>query len=704
MSEELREFNADFVGRVMAGAQAQGVSPSESFFAEVCGDLRDGGELTDDVKYAFWQQREGNLRTELAGWDYDDEREILTLIVARFFPDEDVQTLRKDDALAWLKWAQRFFERSTRRLHEDIDETSDAHEAAREMFGLWQNTNAKESPKIKTLRVMLISNGETSAQFKNEIKKSGLGKFEFGGIAGEYAVLDVAFLYNQFISQTATADFVVDEFGDAKVTALPVDSCEGYESYLAAVDALTLARIYARLGARILERKIRAFLSYKHSVNKGIRNTITYSPERFFAYNNGIVAVASGVELEWRKLRKIHNFQIVNGAQTISVIYDQFKNGGESGDNLAGVFVPMKLCVIAKDTAQDELIEQITKCANMQNGVKDADFYATHPFHKEFKEHSKRVFTPAGRGSTHWFYERMRNEYTTAKNIATRKFEFERNNPLKQKIIKADVAKIFVAWAKKPHFVVSGQKKCFDEFAKILDERCGERGEKTQNFVTEVLFKECVAWLIIWRCLGSIVSHAPWYKGGRAQVVAYSAAYLAHWLAKNNAQLNWRAVWDEQEVGGELGAGLALIAQQVSAHITCPPAGITPQQWWKKQACWTAVSELDFGLELGGEVLASDYDRAISQGEARDEKRARREIGEIEKMNFVYKWGAEKWRALRDYYARDKFDGFTPQQQDLLEQIANGSLKIQNYDKMLKQCAILYDLWMQASKEGWVAE
>ena len=47
----------------------------------------------------------------------------------------------------------------------------------------------------------------------------------------------------------------------------------------------------------------------------------------FFAYNNGITATASDVELNDKgQIIKLTNFQIVNGGQTTSAIYAAKKN------------------------------------------------------------------------------------------------------------------------------------------------------------------------------------------------------------------------------------------------------------------------------------------------------------------------------------------------------------------------------------------
>lgn len=81
-----------------------------------------------------------------------------------------------------------------------------------------------------------------------------------------------------------------------------------------------------RYGARLLEANVRSFLSQTGKVNKGIRDTLRDAPERFMAYNNGIVLIADEASfsrtsdgstgLSWLK-----GMQIVNGGQTTASIY-----------------------------------------------------------------------------------------------------------------------------------------------------------------------------------------------------------------------------------------------------------------------------------------------------------------------------------------------------------------------------------------------
>src|SRR5207248_1931570 len=108
-----------------------------------------------------------------------------------------------------------------------------------------------------------------------------------------------------------------------------------YTAYLAIIPAEVLNEIYAQYGARLLELNVRSFLQARGKVNRGIRDTILQEPERFLAYNNGISATASGVDLRPMEgggvgIARISDLQIVNGGQTTASIHHAVRR--EKGD------------------------------------------------------------------------------------------------------------------------------------------------------------------------------------------------------------------------------------------------------------------------------------------------------------------------------------------------------------------------------------
>ena len=85
--------------------------------------------------------------------------------------------------------------------------------------------------------------------------------------------------------------------------------------------------------------------------------------------------------------------------------------------------------------AIEELVPLVSRYANTQNRVNEADFSANHPFHVKIEQLSETIFTPGER--QRWFYERARGQYEVARSrvgtTASRLRTFDETTPRKQK-------------------------------------------------------------------------------------------------------------------------------------------------------------------------------------------------------------------------------------------------------------------------------
>ena len=241
-------------------------------------------------------------------------------------------------------------------------------------------------------------------------------------------------MYRQATVGRGREDIDVDlanTFGGA-LPVLPAQQPEAdHESYLAIMPGKVLAAIYDRWGTRLLEQNVRVFLQHRGKVNKGIRATIENEPNMFFAYNNGITATAEEVDIDddggRLLLRRLKNFQIVNGGQTTASIHSAQRRQVD----VSQAFVQMKLSVVDPERA-NSLVPKISEFANSQNRVSAADFFANHPFHVRMEEFSRRIHAPSPDGTfrqSKWFYERARGQYADARGGLTqaqrKKFDLE---------------------------------------------------------------------------------------------------------------------------------------------------------------------------------------------------------------------------------------------------------------------------------------
>ena len=236
--------------------------------------------------------------------------------------------------------------------------------------------------EIKKIRLIIITDGKITKNLASIPNKV------LSGIDAEYRIIDIGFLYKIYTINNSKNNFDVE----VDLPALVVDTpAQDYRSYLSVIGGNTIVEIYDAFGSRLLEQNFRTFLQFRGNLNKGLRNTIEYRPEIFFAYNNGITATANDVVLQDGKIVKISNFQIVNGGQTVSAIYASSKNAKL---DVSKIYVQMKLSVVADTEKQDEFVSKVSEYANTQNKINQSDFFSNSPFHKDFKECSRRNLAP----------------------------------------------------------------------------------------------------------------------------------------------------------------------------------------------------------------------------------------------------------------------------------------------------------------------
>lgn len=466
-----------------------------------------------------------------------------------------------------------------------------------------------------------------------------------------------------------------------------------YQSFLGIMDGEQLFKIYDEYGQKLLEENVRTFLQFRGGVNKGIRNTIQYKPDMFFAYNNGITATATNVKTENGKIIRISDFQIVNGGQTTSAIYAAKKN---SKLDISKISVQMKLSVVNNIEKKCEFVSSVSQYANTQNKVNKSDFFSNSPFHKEMKDYSNRIWVSTRGGSqkrTHWFYERVRGEYLNeqAYLTAAKKRQFQIENPKDQLIEKTFLAKSESAWDRKPHIVSKGAQYSFEEFANSVTNTL----EKNQMAITEKYFRDAVSRVILFRATEKIVSKAVWYENAfRAQTVAYSIALLSHAIHKKEVFFDFSKIWDIQQLPIELIELMKVITKKVYERITNPPAGYANiAQWCKKDACWTDVRSIEFDLSLLKNLVITNDEAKYEQKSGKKEKDL--DSG-IEIQAFVIQTKFEHWVQLQGYYLSN-IRSLTITQRDILKKYTEGRIPLPSE----KQSKVLYALYQKAKKDGW---
>ena len=449
----------------------------------------------------------------------------------------------------------------------------------------------------ETIRIVLVAN----ARILSNARTSGYIRAgeRVGGAKLEFQIWDLDRMFRLFQGgrghEPVTVDFP-SEFG-ALVPCLELPKmAEEYSCCLAVFPGDLLADVYERYGTQLLEKNVRVFLQERGKVNKGILKTIETRPQMFLAFNNGISITAKAVEFGrdaatgQTGIRRLEDFQIVNGGQTTASLHNARK---KHKLDLSKTFVQAKISIVGADANVDELVRDISFYANSQNKIKASDPASGGVFHIALEQISKATWTPNGK--TRWYYERMAGQYAVDKEAESRTVggsqRFERERPKSQRLQKTDVAKILLAWQGSPEVASLGGEKCFQKFSLGLRD----------GFVPdETFFKTLVAKAIIFKTIDGIVKEQgnTEYK---ANVVAYTMALLNE---KTENRIDLLKIWERQAIPEALRRELDVLSQKVRHVIettaknnTGTNANVT--EWAKKDGCWEAVQ----GIAVDKEAL-----------------------------------------------------------------------------------------------------
>ena len=126
----LDEFYEDFMQSVLSESDSRGLMKSQAFFENVCEELVSIGELTPNYTFAEYQK----TGMEVEGYDYDEERNILSILTHKFFQEDEMQTLTKSIIDTKFKRLEGFYEKCLDELYINLEETSEAYSMAYNIY------------------------------------------------------------------------------------------------------------------------------------------------------------------------------------------------------------------------------------------------------------------------------------------------------------------------------------------------------------------------------------------------------------------------------------------------------------------------------------------------------------------------------------------------------------------------------------------
>jgi hypothetical protein len=581
---ELARFAAQLNAEVRDRAEAAGVGSgrafTESTFADlVCENLVSIGVL-EEANIAFFEGRVGRAGVRVNGYGMSDSADTLDLIAALFLNSAAVETVGKEEIVKAAVQARRFLTAAVGNELE-MERPSDEWDMASRI--------SSAATTLRRCRILLVTDGRAA------VRKIEAGSV--GAIGIEFDIWDIERLYRALPAGMERSEIEIDferEYGGSlPCLELPSPANE-YSAYSASIPGEVLCRLYEKYGARLLELNVRSFLSARGKVNSGIRKTLREEPTRFLAYNNGIVATVDEISAMRRKdgqlvIKSVKGLQIVNGGQTTASIH---RAKFVDRIDVSSVFVPAKITLI-DPSRQDEIVRNISRCANTQNVSQIADLSANDSFHIEIERLSENIWNPGEGGR--WFYERARGQYQVAKarRAATPSLlrRFNTETPPARKFTKTDLAKFMQAWSQHPHQVSLGAQKNFDHFMHDLREHAGRDWVPDGGF-----YKELVAKAIVFRTAERIVREEG-FPAYRANIIAYLVAYLSYVSAE---RLDLEAVWQRQELSESLRNLLRAWSHAIAQAISDGAQGRNVTEWCKKVTCWEMVRLIE--LRIDGEL------------------------------------------------------------------------------------------------------
>ena len=640
-----QEFKKDFLESAKVAASVTGEGSCASFVENMAQYLIDI-EVIPEFYPSFYKGQRGSHKYRVDGYVLDEFDYTMNLIVADYVGIDEERTLTNTNAKTMFKQLRYFIDIAT---NTDLYKEIEISTPCSDLVDMLRSTR----DRVRKYRLFIFTDADMSSAIKT------IDIEDCNGIPVEGQIWDIERLFRVCCSEQGRQVIEIDftEYCEGGIPCLEASSAmtEQYSSYLGVIPGKVLADIYDMNGSKLLEGNVRSFLSTKVAVNKKIRATILNSPEMFFAFNNGISATAMDVQIETTNQGKFikfaRDFQIINGGQTTASISNARYKDKASLDN---IYVQMKLTAIDESTQEEsnELIRNISRSSNSQNKVSDADFFASHPFHRRMEQISRHMFAPASSGAqyeTKWFYERARGQYLQEQMRMTpaKKKQFELQHPKNKVIKKTDLAKVQNTWRGNPQIVSKGAQTNFASFAEWIN----DEWEKNDTQFNERYFQSTAALLLLFQLLEKQIPKQEWYEGGyRANVIYYTVA-LFHKLLKEQfggMDLDLIYIWNKQEVPEIIASILIDLSKEVFYKITDPARKvINVTQWCKRNECWEEVKNLEYTLPRTIEsYLITCNEAKIAEKHAKKEQRI---VNDINAQVEVVKYSSEDWKRLSDF-------------------------------------------------------
>lgn len=570
----------------------------EQIFTRIVVDmLAEAGE-TENAAIAYDEKALGTKNQhKINAYAISDNYETVDLFISILDNSPEIKTVTKSEIETATKRITNFFRKASYNDYvNDVAESSPIFEFANTLANF---PELKEN--LVRVNATILTNGEYKGDFPPSVQICGYNLF--------YRIIDINYLYQ--ISEESRVPIELDfENFEGEQFEIPCLSAttdnQDYKAYIAIIPGTCLAKMYERYGARLLEQNVRSFLQFTGKINKGIRDTIRTEPHMFLAFNNGIAATADYLELDEtsRYIKKIRNLQIVNGGQTTASIYNTVK---KDKTDISNIFVQVKFSIIENPDHYGDIVSRISRYANTQNKVNDADFSANNPALVAIEKLSRYILSPITAQNsmqTCWFFERARGQYKTLRSregfTKSRQGAFDRKYPKSQMFTKVELAKYINAYQEvwdgkklvvSPNIVARGNEK---NYARFINNNLPDNIKKINNVYFEDAIAKCILFKEAEKRYGTKAND---YNIGelRQVVVPYTLSLLN---TINENKLDLYRIWKNQQVSPQLSDFIYDLMKQVNKFILDNSPVTHYIEWAKKEECWEQVRNHSWSFNI----------------------------------------------------------------------------------------------------------
>lgn len=583
---EIDKFYSSFINEISVRqlSEENGAS-QEQVFTRLCLDSLVQANETENPVLAYDEKGLGTRKQhKINAFAISESLDTIDLFIAVYSPSTTIEIVDKISIERACTRIQNFFLKCINGKYEDdLAETSQVFELAHQLYSSQELKN-----NLIRINAFILTNG----RYKGDLPKFK----DIEGYTMFVNVIDIDKLYS--ISEMSRLPIYLDlrEYGIIPpCLQIPIET-DKYDSYLTYLPGWFLANMYKQYGFKLLEQNVRSFLQFRGGINRGIRDTIMKSPAMFFAYNNGITATADAIKLteSGDGITNINNLQIVNGGQTTATLFYVSREAKESLDS---VLVPVKISVINDKINSYEIIKSISKYANTQNKINDADLSANEPILVEIEKISRYMLTPLSVKSNlqhYWFFDRISKQYDNLlaleSKTKSRKRAFLCRYPKNCKFTKYELAKFYNSYCELidgdkivvgPHCVVDGNEVNFRAFRDYI--------MPTLN-VNQIFFEDLIAKAILFKEIdrrhGTKRSKIKPISDMKQVMVPYSIALLRQ---ATNGCLDLEKIWKNQSISEELSEYMYYLMVKLNEFLIQRSPRTNIIEWATKEECWKLV-------------------------------------------------------------------------------------------------------------------